>query len=53
MTAFSIFAATLFGCAGIGSFALTVRLLWQARDKMAAALAYEPIPQEARHAARY
>jgi hypothetical protein len=43
MTAFSLFAATLFAAAGIGSLALTVRMLWQYRDKMAAALLFEPI----------
>jgi hypothetical protein len=52
MTAFSLFAACLFTSAGVGSLALTVRMLWQYRDKMAAALLFEPIPKEPRHAAR-
>lgn len=52
MSAFSIFAASLFAAAGIGSLALTVHMLWHYRDKMAAALLFEPIPQEAAHAPR-
>lgn len=51
MSAFSTFAALLFASAGIGSIALTVRMLWQARDKMVAALLFEPIPKEARYVA--
>lgn len=52
MSAFSTFAALLFASAGIGSIALTVRMLWLARDKMAAALLFEPIPKEVRYASR-
>ncbi|MEO7469798.1 MAG: hypothetical protein ABIV36_22545 [Sphingobium limneticum] len=52
MTAFPLFAAWLFASAGIGSLALTVRMLWQYRDKMAAALLFEPIPKEDAHAPR-
>jgi hypothetical protein len=52
MSVFYLFAASLFAAAGIGSLAVTVRMLWQYRDKMAAALLFDPIPKEAAHAPR-
>lgn len=52
MSAFGIFALILFPAAGLGAMIVIARMLADYSDKMIAALLFEPMPGQHRHARR-